>query len=310
MVVPHHPNRADAEPAKHEHRLRIAHAERPQPIHFADHCGKHANGLNFGVTHQSTARSTAQRLRQNLRKFGPKAGNSFFPNGEARRRGMPPKRFQMLPTLPDPVTDVHRGDASGRAPAFPLLVHRNQYHRPVIALDQAARDNAHDTRMPGTGSQHNRLGRAARVVGAGCERVDGFSGDLFLNLLPLAVESIQHLGQSAGLILILGQQQLHRIGGISQPAGRIDARRQFEANVCDTTRSVNTGHGLQRLETEAASIGKPTQALSDHPSILSVQGCEVRDCCQCNQIQILFEKPDALTVFHGIGGRDLKRDTR
>ena len=128
--------------------------------------------------------------------------------------------------------------------------------------------------------------------------------------MPRAIESIQPFGQSTRLIFILGQQQLHRIGGISQPAGRIDARRQFEANVCDAARSVNTGHGLQRLETEATSIGKPTQALSDHPSILGVQGCEVRDCCQRNQVQILFEKPHALTVFHGIGGRDLKRDPR
>ena len=103
----------------------------------------------------------------------------------------------------------------------------------MIALHQAARDNADDARMPGTGGQHDRLGRAGRVVRGGCERVDRFSGDLFFNLLPRAIESIQRLGQSPRLIFILGQQQLHRIGGISQPAGRIDARRQFEANVCD-----------------------------------------------------------------------------
>ena len=71
---------------------------------------------------------------------------------------------------------------------------------------------------------------AAARLRPGLDLVDRLAQDPLLDRLALAVQRLELLGERVCLALVLGEQQRERGLGPAQPAGRVDARREPEAD--------------------------------------------------------------------------------
>ena len=116
------------------------------------------------------------------------------------------------------------------ARALPLAVGAGDQHdRPVVALDEPRGDDADHALVPALAGDDVAAPAAARL-GPRLDLVDRLARDPLLDGLPLAVQRLELLGERLRLVGVLGQQQRERSLGPAEPAGRVDARREPEAD--------------------------------------------------------------------------------
>ena len=127
-----------------------------------------------------------------------------------------------------------------RAPALPLL--ESDGDRGAMKfLDELGRDHPHDPRMPALGAEDER-GIVGMMFGDG----DRLRPDALLNALALAVELVECRGQPAGFVAIRSEQEVKCQLRIAQPPGRVQPRRQLEADVaCGEGARCDAGHTHQ-----------------------------------------------------------------
>ena len=103
--------------------------------------------------------------------------------------------------------------------------------------------------MPITPSCQSRAGHGVGAAGALLGRPlldlgDGLAEDPALDGLALAVQLLERVGESARLSLVLGEEQLERRARVSEPAGRVQARRETEPD----------GPGVDRCRVDAGAL--------------------------------------------------------
>ena len=92
---------------------------------------------------------------------------------------------------------------------------------------------------------------AAPRLGPRLDLVDRVAQDALLDRLPLAVQALELLGEALGLAGVLGEQQRERRLRPAQPARRVDARGEPEAD----RRLVDVGRSTPATRISARSPG-------------------------------------------------------
>ena len=123
---------------------------------------------------------------------------------------------------------VERRDRA--AGALPLLVAaRDQDDRPVVALDEPRGDDADHALVPAL-ARDDVAAAAPAALGPRLDLRDRLAQDALLDRLALAVQAFELLGELLRLAVVLGQEQRERGLRTAQAAGRVDARREPEAD--------------------------------------------------------------------------------
>ena len=142
---------------------------------------------------------------------------------------------------------VERGDRA--AGSLPVAVRaRDEDDRAVVALDEPRGDDADHALVP-VGPGHG-VGAASALLGR--PRLDlghGLAEDAALDGLALAVQLLERVGEPARLGLVLGEQQLERLARVPETAGRVQARREAEAD----------GPGVDRGRIDAGALHERAQ---------------------------------------------------
>jgi hypothetical protein len=105
-----------------------------------------------------------------------------------------------------------------------VAVQRDKNRRPVVALDDPRSNDSHHTAVPAIAPQHIRV--ALPHLG---QFGLGFPGGPFLDRPPLRIERVQFQSNGRGAPGIVGQQQFERGIGTPETPGRVEPRRQTEA---------------------------------------------------------------------------------
>ena len=118
----------------------------------------------------------------------------------------------------------------------------------VVALDEARGDDADHALVPvgagdGVRAAGALLGRPRLDLG------DRLAEDAALDGLALAVQLLERVGEPARLVLVLGEEQLERLARVPEPAGRVEARREPEAD----------GPGVDRGRIDAGALHERAQ---------------------------------------------------
>ena len=122
-------------------------------------------------------------------------------------------------------------ERSGRAAgALPLLPGSgDQHHRPVEALDEPRGDDADHTLVPALVGEHVAAPGALRL-GPLVDLRERLAQDSALDALALAVQLLELVRELAGLVGVVGEQQLERRARPAEAARCVDARREPEAD--------------------------------------------------------------------------------
>ena len=105
----------------------------------------------------------------------------------------------------------------------------DQDDRAMEALDEPGRDDPDHAFVPvlvGEDVAAAALFRLRPLV----DLLERLADDPVLDSLPLAVQLLELVRELAGLVLVLGQQQLERRARAAEPARRVDPRREPEAD--------------------------------------------------------------------------------
>ena len=141
---------------------------------------------------------------------------------------------------------------------------RHHAGRPVVALLQAAGDDADDAGMPALAArEHERALRRPLSFDLG----DGGVEHGLLDRAPLGVEGVEPARQGGGLGRVVGRQQADAEIGRADAAAGIDARPEHEAGVIGAGRLLEPGHVRQGGQPEIAAPRHHLQALADERAI-------------------------------------------
>ena len=177
---------------------------------------------------------------------------------------------------------VEAGDAASR-PRPQLAVERDQNRGTVVVLGDPRGDDPHHPRVPVVARQH---------VGASRSELAhlrlGLPQDPLLDRAALGVDHVELGRDLAGALRIVGQQQLEAHVGPAQPAGRVDPRRQPEAERPGVDRArIGAADADQRSQAGLGRVRERRQTLSDEPPVLVDQWHEVGDRRERDQLDVL-----------------------
>ena len=151
---------------------------------------------------------------------------------------------RLLVTVDCGITAV---DAVARARELGMDVIVTDHHRPAEALPECIRVCTRPSSYPfpelcGTGV----VFKLAQALHARAGR-DPAEMELHLDLVALAVQRLEPLGQRMCAGVVVGQQELERLVGVRQPAGGVDPRREPEPHVGGrSVRPVDARHRHER----------------------------------------------------------------
>ena len=116
------------------------------------------------------------------------------------------------------------------ARALPVAVRaRDEHDGPPVTLDEPRGDDADHALVPVLAGEHVAALGAPRLR-PGLDLRDGRAQDPVLDGLPVAVELLETLREAAGLVRVVGEQQLERRLGPAKTPGSVDPRRQPEGD--------------------------------------------------------------------------------
>ena len=142
--------------------------------------------------------------------------------------------------------------------ALPVAVRAGDHHDgPVVALDEARRDDADHALVPALAGDDVAAPSAARLR-PGLDLGDRLPQDPLLDRLALAIQRLELLSQLERLALVLGEEQRQRGLGPAQASGRVDPRREPEADrrLVDRSR-VDVTDAHQRPQTGLLRLSEP-----------------------------------------------------
>ena len=186
------------------------------------------HGQQVRIVHAQVARELRQVIGRVpaviLAERAAEAVDILAPDRQPGRQRVAAEALEILRAGAQGVVQVEAAEAAARALAA-IAVAADHDRRQVELLAQARGGDADHALVPRVACEHERH---PRRVAARDGR--GLLPDLLLERLPLAVELAEPGGVAVGLAVVLGQQQQRRDGRLAQAAGRIDARREREAD--------------------------------------------------------------------------------
>ena len=117
--------------------------------------------------------------------------------------------------------------AAGSLP--PVVRARDEHDRPVEPLDEARGDDADDALVPVLAPEYVAAVPLPRLR-HGLDGVDGLAQDPFLDCLAVAIQLLECVRVSTGLVGVLGEHELEGDVGATESSSRIDARSEPEAH--------------------------------------------------------------------------------
>ena len=145
---------------------------------------------------------------------------------EAGGGAMPAEPLEMLGAGGQATVEVERAGRAARALPVPVRA-RDQHDRAVEALDEPGRDDPDHALVPGLVGEHVAAAALFRLRPL-VDLRERLAHDPVLDSLPLAVQLLELVREPAGLVLVLGEQQLERGARAAEPARRVDPRREPE----------------------------------------------------------------------------------
>src|SRR6266566_3120250 len=140
-------------------------------------------------------------------------------DSEARGHGVTTVFLEMRADAVQRAVQVESGNAATGAPAkFAAGLPADQKRRPAVALDESRR---HDAEHDGG------VGRRQRLV----DQLDRLIEDPLIHLLTARVDRLELARERGGFLRVFREQQSQAVVRITDAAGRIEARREDEADV-------------------------------------------------------------------------------
>ena len=189
------------------------------------------------------------------------------------------------------VIQVEAAEAAARALAA-LAVAADHDRRQVELLAQARGGDADHALVPRVARKHERH---PRRVAARDGR--GLLPDLLLELLPLAVELAEAGGVAVGIGAVTGQQQQRGNGRFSEASGRVDARREREADGRGRDRpSLRTALVQQRTDAGARVGVDLRQTLRHEVAVFAREGHDVGHRADGDEVAVVAQHPVAAVL--------------
>ena len=291
----------DPRARQREARLRVAGAERPDPLDlFLERAG------GAGRRQHRVDPQGADRAGRGDRALDPFAQVAVQRLDPARFHGQP-GRHPVAAAVPQQAglargdhgsAQVDAGDRAAGALADAVR-QRDHAGRPGGPLDDAGRDDADDAGMPAlAGDEHQRqpFGRLRlRLLQRGSQHRP-FDGPAF------GVEAVEPFGEPARFGRIVRRQQLRTEIGPADPPAGIDPRPQHEAGMVGARRRGQPRHVGQRRQAdvtparhdrEAAGDQRPVEAGQRHDIAHRTQRHEVEQRHQIGLRPVLEPAPPA-----------------
>ena len=253
------------------------------------------HGQQVRIVHAQVARELRQVvgrvLAVILAERAAEAVDILAPDRQPGRQRVAAKALEILRAGAQGVVQVEAAEAAARALAA-LAVAADHDRRQVELLAQARGGDADHALVPRVACEHERH---PRRVAARDGR--GLLPDLLLERLPLAVELAEPGGVAVGLAAVLGQQQQRRDGRLAQAAGRIDARREREADGRG-----RDGAALRAALVQQCADARPgagvdlRQPLRHEIAVLAREGHDVRHRADGDEVAVFAQDPVAAAL--------------
>src|SRR5207302_5874476 len=150
----------------------------------------------------------------------------------------------------EPAVQVESRDRPARPLPVALGTARDQYDRPVEALDEPRRDDPDHAFVPVLSGDD--VGAAAPLLRRPrLDLRDRLAHDATLDRLAVAVQLLERIGQPARVVRVVGEQQLERGTRMTETACSVDARPEAEADRAGIDRRrIDAGRTHQRAEAD------------------------------------------------------------
>ncbi len=178
---------------------------------------------------------------------------------------------------------VKTADRTRRAFAA-LAIQGNQHRRTMIALDEAAGDDADDAGMPAGSGEDEGIFAPLPFF----HLSDRFGEDLLFHPLPLAVKTVEQAGQLLGPRPITGEQKLDAEVGILQAAGGIETGGETESDIA-TGDLTDTSHSSESLQARTPPLIDDAETDTGQDAIDAAQGDDIGNRPQGDEIETVAE---------------------
>ena len=264
--------------------LGVAVAARLERVERLDAC----HGQQVRIVHAQVARELRQVVGRVfpviLAERAAEAVDVFSPDGQPGRQRVAAEALEILRAGAQGVIQVEAAKAAARALAA-LAVAADHDRRQVELLTQARGGDADHALMPRVAREHER--RARRIAARDGR---GFLPDLLLKLLPLAVELAEPGGVAVGVGAVIGQQQQRGDGRFSEAAGRVDARREREADGRGRDRpSLRAALVQQRADAGAGAGVDLRQSLRHEVAVFAREGHDVGHRADGDEVAVVAQ---------------------
>ena len=266
---------------------RIADAERFQAPQIADHrktqCPERNGGIDadFGLKVLGPQAFPCQIVDALAEGFQARRID-----GQASGHGVPSMLFQQVGAVPQGRRQIESRNAPAR-PAPDGSVTTEDQGWSVEFAQHSRGDDADDADVPrGISFDDHQITLRVEPVS---HPFQGFLGDAFLDVLPLAVLLVEHFGQALGLSLAVAKQQSQGVFSGFQASGGVEARPKLESHFIDPHGAAGSGHPLQRLQAKPGGGIEPFETCMHQDPVLANQGDQVGDGAQRHQVEQRFE---------------------
>ena len=269
-----------------QQRLGIAVAARLERVERLD--ARH--GQQVRIVHAQVARELRQVIGRVLAVIlaerAAEAVDILAPDRQPGRQRVAAEALEILRAGAQGVVQVEAAEAAARALAA-LAVAADHDRRQVKFLAQARGGDADHALVPRVAREHERH---PRRVAARDGR--GLLPDLLLERLPLAVELAEPGGVAVGILVVLCQQQQRRDGRLAQTAGRVDARREREADGRGRDGAALGAALVQQCADARPGAGVDLrQSLRHKVAVLAREGHDVRHRADGDQVTVIAQDP-------------------
>ena len=252
-----------------DHRLRIGGPERPGAVQHVGEFHRHAARADGAIDEQLVlVTGIGDVLGQRAFHEGAKLRELLLAQRHARGHGVAAALHQqfLLHRLPHRLAEIDARDRAARAGADAARLQRNRKGGTRKLLLQPRGNQTDDAGMPALGGGHDH---SALVFEPERRQRLGFGLRLrrLLDDAALAVEPVEFGRDPRGLRDVAFQQQPHAEIGAPDPAARIDARPQHEAEMPGFGRAVQPRHVHQRGMADMVAAAHRDQPLGDEGAV-------------------------------------------
>ena len=164
-----------------------------------------------------------------------------------------------------------------------IALNRENDRRPVVIPCKTGRHNADDPLMPPLPCRGYRYGFVKKRIGF--HLTFRFGENLLFFCLPPLIERFQHVGKLVCVHNIGGVQEFQCGNCVSEPAGCVDARRQFECNIRRADRGIDMCHFNQCTNPRTQLFAERLHAVFDKNPVFPEQRNDIRNGAESDKIQ-------------------------